>query len=223
MKYDLKGIEPGMTMMLPGFEEKPPELTFEQLRATALACEKCRLSATRFQVIWGQGDPNSPLMVVGQGPSVSDDRTGDVYSGPAGDELNEVLRAVGLRRDQIYLTNCHKCVARDKNDPYNIRAPIKAELNACKEWLDGEFRLVKPKILLCIGSPAAKWLLGDQFDLTKQRGLWQPGPFGTQALATYQPSYVNRLRQHQPEQADLAWATLISDFKAAAQAAGFAP
>jgi uracil-DNA glycosylase len=154
---------------------------------------------------------------------VSDDRTGEPYSGPAGDELNEVLKAAGLRRDMIYLTNCHKCAARDKNDPYNIRAPIKAELSACQTWLDGEFQWVKPKVLVCIGSSAAKWLLGDQFDLTKQRGEWQAGPFGTRAIATYQPTYVNRLRQHNPDQAEAAWAALIADLKLAAAAAGFAP
>ena len=209
-------------LMLPGFGDEPPA-SFDSLRELARTCSRCRLHETRFQVVWGQGDPHSPLMLIGQGPSVSDDRTGEVYSGPAGDELNAALKAAGLNRSMIYLTNCHKCVARDKNDPYNIRAPIKAELTACKEWLDGEFKQVKPKVLVCIGSPAAKWLLGDQFDLTKQRGEWQTGPFGTRALATYQPTYINRLRQHNPDQADAAWAALVSDLKAAAVAAGFAP
>jgi len=206
-------------LMLPGFGDPPPP-TMEALQQAASDCTRCRLHQTRTQVTWGAGDPHSPLMVVAMGPSVSDDRTGGVYTGPAGDELDSILAAAGIGRSAIYLTNAHKCVARQKDDPYNIRTPTKTELRACWEWLAGEFSLVKPRVLVCIGSPAAKWLLGDGFDLSQQRGVWQDSRFGVRALATYQPTYVTRLREHDPEKAEAAQRDLIADFCKAAQAAG---
>jgi DNA polymerase len=120
----------------------------------------------------------------------------------------------------FYLTNVHKCVARQKDDPFNIRAPIKAELRACRQWLDGEFQVAKPRILVCIGSPAAKWLLGDEFDLNTQHGQWLPGPFETRAMGVYQPTYITRLREHAAEKADIAHHELIEDLRKAAAAAG---
>lgn len=207
-------------LMLPGFGDQPPE-DMESLRQSALNCTRCRLHETRRHVTWGEGDPHSPLMLVGMGPSVTDDRSGHIYSGPAGEDLDKVLEAAGLNRAMIYLTNLHKCVARRKDDPYNIRPPTKAELRACNEWLEGEFALVKPKVLLCVGAPPAQWLLGENFNLSQQRGQWVAGPHGTRALATFQPNYPNYLRQHSsPERADEAYAQLVEDFRNAGIAAG---
>jgi uracil-DNA glycosylase len=209
-------------LMLPGFGDPLPEVPkdMESLRQSALDCTRCRLCDTRTQVTWGAGDWRSPLMLVAMGPSVKDDQTGGVYTGPAGDELDNILKAAGLDRDMLYLTNAHKCLARQKDDPFNIRAPIKAELRACRYWLDLEFRLVKPKVLVCIGSPTAKWLLGDSFDLDTQHGQWQTGPFETQAMGTFQPTYITRLREHDPDKADLTHQYLITDFRRAAVEAG---
>lgn len=206
-------------LMLPGFGSEPPK-DMQSLKTQAYVCKKCRLSETRTRVTWSMGDIHSPLMLVGQGPSVTDDSTGLPYSGPAGEILDDVLEAAGLNRAKIYLTNAHKCVARQKNDPFNIRPATKAELSACKEWLDGEFQLVKPKVLVCIGSAAAKWLLGDNFDFEKQRGLWVEGPFSTRAMATYQPTYSSRIREHDPEKANQIHQQLIDDLKKAAHEAG---
>lgn len=206
-------------LMLPGFggDETPDNM--DDLRQQAMVCTRCRLHETRRQVTWSQGDPNSPLMVVGMGPSVTDDRTGGIYSGPAGDDLDAVLEAAGISREVIYLTNTHKCVAHKKGDAYNIRQPTKTELRACKDWLDGEFRLVKPRVLLAIGSATAQWLLGEGFDLTAQRGQWVDGPFSTRATATFQPNYATRLRPHDPDKADEIYAQIVEDFTSAAHQA----
>lgn len=209
-------------LMLPGFEDlepKPPN-TMPELKAAAAVCTKCRLHETRTQVTWSQGDPNSPLMIVAMGPSVTDDKTGGIYTGPAGDVLDQMLGEAGLSRDVIYLTNAHKCVAHKKDDPFNIRYPTKGELAACQFWLDGEFQIVKPKILLMIGSPTAKWLLGDDFNLTEQRGQWQKGPFNTQAMATFQPTYVSRLRQNGAPDAEDVYELVVNDMKRCGAAAG---
>ena len=204
-------------LMLPGFGDDEPPQTLTELRAQAMTCTRCRLHETRTQVTWSAGDPNSPLMVVGMGPSVSDDRTGGIYSGPAGDDLDAVLEAAGINREVIYLTNAHKCVARKKDDRFNIRQPTKTELRACKDWLDGEFKVVKPRVLLVVGSATAKWLLGDGFNLTEQRGQWQDGPFSTRAAATFQPNYATRLRVHDPAKADEIYEYIVQDFTAAAR------
>lgn len=205
-------------LTLPGFGPEPPK-DMDSLKKQAMTCTKCRLSETRTRVTWSMGDLHSPLMLVGQGPSVTDDTTGLPYSGPAGEVLDAVLAAAGLSRAMIYLTNCHKCVARQKNDPANVRSATKAELSACKEWLDGEFQLVKPKVLVCLGAAAAVWLLERAFDFEKQRGEWVQGPFNTRAMATYQPTYSTRIREHDPEKADQIHRALIEDLKKAAAAA----
>jgi DNA polymerase len=205
-------------LTLPGFSDDSPE-SMDSLREQAMACTRCRLHETRTRVTWSQGDANSPLMVVGMGPSVTDDRTDGIYSGPAGDDLDAVLEAAGISREVIYLTNAHKCVARKKGDSYNIRQPTKTELRACKDWLDSEFRLVKPRVLLAIGSATAKWLLGESFDLTEQRGQWVDGPFATRATATFQPNYATRLRPHDPPKADEIYAQIVEDFTSAAREA----
>jgi DNA polymerase len=206
-------------LMLPGFGPEPPK-DMNTLRQQASTCTRCRLAEGRTMVTWRMGDIHSPLVMVGMGPSVTDDKTGKPYTGPAGDELDALLKEAGFSRQQIYLTNAHKCVARRKDDPFNIRAPIKAELSACKEWLDGEFQLVKPKAVVCIGAPAAKWLLGDDFDLSAQHGEWLPGPFNTKAMGVYQPTYITRLAQHDAEQAEKAKQDLIDALKKAALQAG---
>lgn len=201
------------------FTPKPPA-SMLALRREALACTKCRLSQTRTQVVWGNGDFRSALMMVGMGPSVLDDQKDKVYSGIAGSVLDRMLREAGFDRSKTYLTNLHKCVAKDKSDPNNIRPPTKAELKACREWLDGEFAFVKPKILVCIGSPAAKALLNEDFDLDSQRGEWIENNLGYRALATYQPTYITRLERYDPERATELYALTVGDFRKAALEAG---
>ena len=154
-------------------------------------------------------------MLVGQGPSVSDDRSGQPYSGPAGDDLDAALQAAGLTRTDIWLTNVHKCVAR--RDAYSIRPPTKTELKACRQWLDFELALVQPQVIVAIGSPAAKALLGDGFKLSQQRGQWLDGPAGIPTLATFQPGYYRRIQAHDLQAAEEARQTVIDDFRKAVE------
>ena len=208
--------------MLPGFEDpgEPPDLpaSMEEAHAQATGCTRCRLSGGRVRVVWGAGHAQADLMLVGIGPSISDDRTGQPYSGPAGKALDEALAAAGLTRDDIWLTNMHKCVA--KKDNHTIRPPTKTELKACRPWLEIELGLVQPRVIVIIGGPAAKALLGDDFRLTEQRGEWLEGPEGIPTLATFQPSYYLRLVPHDPEAAEAARVAVIDDFREAVKRAG---
>jgi len=209
-------------LMLPGFGE--PELpdTLPALYDHAKTCTKCRLHQTRKQVTWGMGDPNSPLVVVGMGPSVSDDHSGGTYTGPAGAELDALFEEAGITRDDVWLTNAHKCVAHKKDDPYNIRQPTKTELQACEPWIKRELEIIKPKVMLVIGAPTAKWMIDPNFDLTTQRGIWYTRPDGIKTMATYQPTYITRLRSHNAPDAEEKYHAMRQDFIMVAKEAGLA-
>jgi DNA polymerase len=202
--------------MLPGFEPGLPA-NMDEARSEAIGCTRCRLSEGRARVVWGAGNPSAEVMLVGIGPSISDDRTGEPYSGPAGHALDAALAAVGLTRDDVWLTNMHKCVA--KKDSRSIRQPTKTELKACRPWLDTELALVEPEVIVVIGSPAARALLGDDFRLSERRGEWVAGPGGVPTLATFQPSYYLRIREHDPQAAEQARLVVIDDFRTAVRRA----
>ena len=204
--------------MLPGFEDydAPDQpATMDEAQQQAVGCTQCRLSQSRTRVVWGVGNPQAAIMLVGQGPSISDDRTGQPYSGPAGDDLDAALDAVGLARSDIWLTNAHKCVA--KKDKFNIRPPTKTELKACRSWLEIELALVRPQIIIAIGAPAARALLGDDFRITEQRGQWFDGPHGILTLATFQPGYYRRLTDLNPQAAEQARLAVIDDLRKAVE------
>jgi DNA polymerase len=198
------------------FAPPPEEETLEQTRQDCLRCERCRLSQTRDQVVFGAGDPEANLMLIGQGPSQSDNGTGLPYSGPSGDVLDKALAEVGLSRDKIWLTNIHKCLAYDAKNR-KIRPPRADEIKACQSWLAAEIRLVKPRVIVCVGGPAAKVIIGPQFKLNEQRGDWQPNKLapGVKTLATLQPAYLMRLKEWNREEALAGWQALVADlFKA---------
>jgi DNA polymerase len=203
--------------MLPGFEDSLPA-DMEEARAQAVGCTRCRLSEGRVRVVWGAGNPEADVMLVGQGPSVSDDRTGQPCSGPAGRALDEALAAAGLTRDEVWLTNTHKCIA--KQDSRSVRPPTKTELKACRRWLDIELALVEPIVIVVIGGPATKALLGDDIKISERRGEWVEGPGGIPTLATFQPSYYLRLQEHDPQAAEQARLVVIDDLRAAITRAG---
>ena len=158
-------------------------------------------------------------MLIGQGPSITDDRTGRPYSGPAGDLLDRALQQAGLSREGVWITNLHRCVAKASADATEIRAPRAAEITACRGWLDEELHWVDPRVLVVIGGPAAKSLLGRGFKLTEQRGRWQTGPRGLPTLAITQPTYLKRLSNWDRPAAVAGWRDLVDDLRAAAERA----
>jgi uracil-DNA glycosylase len=205
--------------MLPLFSD------FASLDAVTAACRKCLncgLAANRHAVVFGAGDPNAALMLIGQGPSLTDDQTGLPYSGPAGEFLDTALSQAGLTREQIWITNLHKCVATklDANTGQPAQRPPKAEeINACRQWLDEEIFWIKPVVLVAIGGPAAQTLLGREFQLSEQRGQWHTGPGGLPTTATYQPTYLKRLSEWDRPAAVQGWRDLVADLSAARQKA----
>ncbi len=163
------------------------------IRARADACRRCAIGHTRTNIVCGVGNPFSPLVIVGEGPGENEDRQGEPFVGRAGELLTRMLAAIGLRREDVFITNTIKCRATvEENGRIANRAPSPEEMSNCREYLDAELDVVAPRIILALGAPAAKSFLGRDFSITRQRGIWYPGPQGTQIMVTFHPAYILR-------------------------------
>ena len=166
----------------------------EALKTQAVVCTDCGLAETRLNVVFGNGDPTSKLVIVAEGPSATDEHTLIPFSGPSGVLLDEVLHANDLDRDEIWITNVIRCRAAVREGSVTKNRPPKAgEIRACSKWLDGELTLISPSVIVCMGSPAANTLIHKGFRMTEERGQWFTdtlyAPF---VLATYNPAFVLR-------------------------------
>jgi len=136
------------------------------LREEAISCQRCNLRAHAQQVVFGEGNENALLMLVGEGPGAEEDRQGKPFVGAAGELLNKILEASGISREEVYIGNVVKC------RPPNNRVPTKDEVAACRSFLDRQIQLIRPKIIVCLGATAAQTLLGPEVRITKIRGIW---------------------------------------------------
>ncbi|CAA9416683.1 MAG: Uracil-DNA glycosylase, family 4 [uncultured Rubrobacteraceae bacterium] len=171
------------------------EKRLEDLARQVSVCTKCDLAMTRTNTVFASGDPYSPLMLVGEGPGENEDATGLPFVGRAGKLLDDILRAVDLTRDNVYLTNTVKCrAAVEEGGRMKNRQPKTTEIRACNPYLQGQMEAVKPEIILCLGGPAAKTLIDKDFKITKDRGKWYDLANGAKAMATFHPAYVLRQR-----------------------------
>lgn len=157
-----------------------PTLTQE-----VFSCEKCRLAATRNNVVLGEGDLHAALMFIGEGPGQQEDQTGRPFVGAAGQLLDKMLAAIGLRRDQVYICNIVKC-----RPPQN-RVPEADERAACMDYLRAQVALVRPRVIVCLGSTPARALLGDDVRITRDRGVWRLKK-GVWFMPTYHPAALLR-------------------------------
>jgi len=188
-----------------------------ELRSRALTCTACPLSERRTNVVFGEGDPNSPLVLVGEGPGENEDKQGRPFIGRAGQLLDRALVDAGLTREMVYITNTVKCRAADwsTGKPVN-RAPTELEAVNCREWLVPQLATIAPKVILCIGAPSAKNLIKKNFQITKERGKYFPCEFAKTAIATLHPAYI--LRQANIS-GDGGYSLLVADIARAWEAA----
>ena len=171
------------------------EKRLEDLARQVSVCTRCDLAMTRTNTVFASGDPYSPLMLVGEGPGENEDATGLPFVGRAGKLLDDILGAVDLSRDKVYLTNTVKCrAAVQEGGRMKNRQPKTSEIRACNPYLQGQMEAVKPQIILCLGGPAAKTLIDKDFRITKDRGKWYDLEGGAKAMATFHPAYVLRQR-----------------------------
>jgi uracil-DNA glycosylase len=171
------------------------EERLEELARQVSVCTKCDLALSRTNTVFGSGDPYSPLMLVGEGPGENEDATGLPFVGRAGKLLDDILAAVDLTRQDVYLTNIVKCrAAVEEGGRLKNRQPRTSEIRACNPYLQGQIEAIKPKIILCLGGPAAKTIIDKDFRITKDRGKWYDLEGGIRAMATFHPAYVLRQR-----------------------------
>ena len=169
----------------------------EQRLANACAlverCRKCEIGATRTHSVYGEGDPCAALMIVGEGPGETEDRLGRPFVGRAGELLERMLLAIGLKREETFICNTVKCrPTYDDGGKLRNRAPMPQEMANCRPYLDEQIAILRPRAILCLGAPAAKSFLGEKFSISRQRGLWFEGPFETPLIATFHPAYLLR-------------------------------
>ncbi len=157
----------------------------EALATSAEGCERCGLSARRKTVVFGSGNPDADLMFVGEGPGAEEDRQGLPFVGPAGELLTRIIAAIDLRREDVYIANIVKC------RPPGNRDPLPEEAAACREYLEGQIGLVRPRILVALGRVAAQTLLGSDRALGKMRGSWYD-VLGVPTRVTYHPAALLR-------------------------------
>ncbi|MBL1149883.1 MAG: uracil-DNA glycosylase [Armatimonadetes bacterium] len=172
---------------------EPHATTLAEVKAQAEACTACRLAERRRTVVFGVGNPQSPLVLVGEGPGEEEDRTGVPFVGRAGKLLDQALMDNGLDRTDVYICNTVKCRACDWRDgkPYN-RPPAPDEIAACSQWLDQQLRLIAPKVILCVGAPSANTIIRKGFQITKERGKKFSCEYAKTAIATLHPAYILR-------------------------------
>jgi DNA polymerase len=125
--------------------QPPTDNLLEELQTIALACEKCRLAKTRTQVVYGVGNPNADLMFIGEAPGRDEDIQGKPFVGRAGQLLTDIIKAMKLTRDDVYIANVIKC------RPPENRNPEPDELEACRPWIKRQIEIIKPKVIVTLG------------------------------------------------------------------------
>ena len=184
-------------------------MTLEELARQCSGCTACSLSERRRNVVFGEGNPRSPLVLVGEGPGDTEDATGRPFVGRAGQLLDRALIDNGLTREHVYICNTLKCRAADwsTGKPVN-RAPTEQEAATCRQWLIPQLELIAPKVILCVGAPSARNLIRKNFPITRERGKYFPCEFAKCILATLHPAYI--LRQ-QSASNDGGYSLLVAD------------
>ncbi|MBQ2700178.1 MAG: uracil-DNA glycosylase [Clostridia bacterium] len=161
------------------------ELNWENLEKAIRSCQGCGLYAGCRQKVPGQGNHRAALMLIGEGPGEVEDQQGLAFVGPAGQLLTQMLRAIGLEREQVFICNIVKC-----RPPHN-RQPLGEEAAACKGFLRAQVALVRPRVILLLGATAARNTLGDDLRITRDRGQWFERK-GVWMMPTYHPSALLR-------------------------------
>lgn len=169
------------------------ERAIEIASAEVDRCRKCAIGASRRNAVYGEGDPCAQLMVVGEGPGETEDKLGRPFVGRAGELLDKMLLAIGLPRESVFICNTVKCrPTLDTGTRLANRPPTPEELRNCRPYLEEQIDIIRPRVILALGAPAAKSFMGERFSITKQRGQWFEGPRGIPVIASFHPAYVLR-------------------------------
>lgn len=164
------------------WHELSRELTV--IRQEALNCTRCHLRSQCRQVVFDDGNPASPLMLIGEGPGEQEDIQGKPFVGRAGQLLDRILLAIGLDRQDVYITNVVKC------RPPGNRTPTAEEAESCWPWLAGQLEVIQPELIVCLGLSATRQLTGAT-TIGQVRGKWM-NSLGFRIMPTYHPAALLR-------------------------------
>ena len=172
--------------------------TLDEAKEACKNCTKCKLSATRTNTVFGEGVVNNKIILIGEAPGFYEDKAGRPFVGKAGMLLDKILGCAGFSREKnIYICNTIKC------RPPENRDPEADEKEACREFLDTQINIMKPKIILIWGRVALESMCGRKMRITRVRGQWFDGPHGSKMMPIFHPSYL--LRNDSREKGSPKW------------------
>lgn len=180
-----KETEPGPAPARPSAEGAGHHEPLEGIKKNLGDCKRCKLGATRKNLVFGTGNPQARLVFVGEGPGADEDEKGEPFVGDAGRMLNRIITAMGIRREDVYICNVVKC------RPPGNRNPEADEIAACAPFLLRQITSVKPEAIVALGKFAAQTLLETKEPISKLRGRFR-NFHGIPLMPTYHPSYLLR-------------------------------
>lgn len=164
----------------------------DNLKSLIKTCEKCSLAKTRQNTVFGEGNPYSPIMIIGEAPGANEDLEGVPFIGKAGRFLDECLNSCGLDRKKVFIANvmkCRPCIIEGKTN--RNRPPKTEETEICSPYLKEQIKIIKPKIILALGAPAAKFILGRKtLKMTEIRGRFYESEYAPYVMPSLHPSYI---------------------------------
>ena len=209
---------------LPLFAEKRinnPRKALKLLAEGARDCTRCDLYKNATQTVFGEGPADAHMMLVGEQPGDQEDLTGRPFVGPAGKVLDAALKAAGIERSGVYITNA---VKHFKNEPRGKRRlhkkPDTSEIDICRFWLDNEIEIVRPRIVVALGATAARGIMRKSLTINANRGRVITLPSGLRGLITVHPSYLLRLEEERDKRREFD--LLVKDLRLAHEASNHA-
>lgn len=172
----------------------PEDASLEAIRADIGDCTRCKLHEHRTNIVFGEGNSKARLVFVGEGPGADEDATGRPFVGRAGQLLDKIIAAIGMKRDECYIANVVKC-----RPPQN-RTPERDEVATCEQFLFRQLSFIRPRVIVALGSPAFQCLMKTKDTITRARGQWLDWN-GIKVMPTFHPAYLLR----SPDKKREAW------------------
>ncbi len=195
----------------------PETSSLKKLAEAAKKCTACHLYKRATQTVFGEGPKNATMMLIGEQPGDYEDVAGKPFVGPAGKIMDRALEEAGIDRKHVYVTNAVKHFKWEPRGKRRIhQKPNSREIAACRPWLEAELRLVKPKLVVCLGATAGQTVFGPTFRVTRERGKVLSSKLAPKVVATVHPSSL--LRQPDEESREREYAAFVRDLRVALKA-----
>ncbi|HEY3913375.1 MAG TPA: UdgX family uracil-DNA binding protein [Verrucomicrobiae bacterium] len=179
-------------------------ISLESLKRKAKSCRACPLWEHATQTVFGEGEPAAQIVMVGEQPGNDEDLAGKPFVGPAGKLLDKALQEAGIDRKKVYVTNVVKHFKWEPKGKRRLhKKPNAREIAACRQWLDAELAILKPRLVVCLGATAAQALLGKDFKVSQQRGEMVKSDIAEHVTATVHPSSILRAPDQKSRHAQL--------------------